>query len=63
MYVLSFVSQPIIERYSGLFMLIQALTRTGYLYLLAVIRAGLIGFVPALKAYRNSLADSLMLRL
>jgi hypothetical protein len=55
---LSLVSQPITERHSGLFMPIQALTRTGYLYLRAVIRAGvLIGFVPALKAYRNSLAD------
>jgi putative ABC transport system permease protein len=62
--VLSFVSQPIIERHSGLFMPIQALTQTGYLYLLAVIRAGLlIGFVPAFKAYRNSLADGLTLRL
>jgi putative ABC transport system permease protein len=63
-YVLSFVSQPIIERHFGLFMPIQALTPTGYLYLLAVIGAGLlIGLVPALKAYRNSLADGLTMRL
>jgi putative ABC transport system permease protein len=63
-YALSFVAQPIIERHFGLFMPIQALTPTGYLYLLAVAVAGLlIGFVPALKAYRNSLADGLTVRL
>jgi putative ABC transport system permease protein len=63
-YGLLLVSQPIIERHFGLFMPIQALTRTGYLYLLAVIGAGLlIGFVPAFKAYRNSLADGLTVRL
>lgn len=63
-YALSFTAQPIIEQHFGLFMPIQALTLTGYLYLLAVIGAGLlIGFVPALKAYRNSLADGLTVRL
>jgi putative ABC transport system permease protein len=63
-YALSFTAQPIIERHFGLFMPIQALTLTGYLYLLAVSGAGLlIGFVPALKAYRNSLADGLTVRL
>jgi putative ABC transport system permease protein len=63
-YVLLSVSQPLVEGHFGLFMPIQALTRTGYLYLLAVIGAGLlIGFVPAFKAYRNSLADGLTVRL
>jgi putative ABC transport system permease protein len=63
-YALSFTSQPLIERHFGLFMPIQALTATGYLYLLAVIVAGvLIGFIPAIKAYRNSLADGLTVRL
>jgi putative ABC transport system permease protein len=63
-YGLLLVSQPIIEGRFGLFMPIQALTRTAYLYLLAVIGAGLlIGFVPAFKAYRNSLADGLTVRL
>jgi putative ABC transport system permease protein len=63
-YMLSFVSQPFIERHFGLFMPIQALTVTGYLYLLAVLVAGaLIGFIPAIKAYRNSLADGLTVRL
>jgi putative ABC transport system permease protein len=63
-YALSFVSQPLIERHFGLFMPIQALTVTGCLYLLAVLVAGvLIGFIPAIKAYRNSLADGLTVRL
>jgi putative ABC transport system permease protein len=63
-YALSFLTQPIIEQHFGLFMPIQALTPTGYLYILTVIVAGLlIGFVPALKAYRNSLADGLTVRL
>lgn len=47
-------------RHFGLFIPIQPLTMTAYLYVLAVIVAGLlIGFVPALRAYRNSLADGL----
>ena len=63
-YVLSFLSQPIVERHFGLFIPIQPLTTTGYLYVLAVIVAGLlIGFVPALRAYRHSLADGLAMRL
>jgi putative ABC transport system permease protein len=63
-YALSFMAQPVIEQHFGLFMPIQALTPTGYLYILAVIVGGLlIGFVPALKAYRNSLTDGLTVRL
>ena len=63
-YALSFLSQPIVERHFGLFNPIQPLTMTAYLYVLAVIVAGLlIGFVPALRAYRNSLADGLAMRL
>jgi putative ABC transport system permease protein len=63
-YVLSFLSQPIVEGHFGLFIPIQPLTLTAYLYVLAVIVAGLlIGFVPALRGYRNSLADGLTMRL
>jgi putative ABC transport system permease protein len=63
-YTLSFLSQPIVEQHFGLFIPIQPLTMTAYLYVLAVIVAGLlIGFVPALRAYRNSLADGLAMRL
>jgi putative ABC transport system permease protein len=51
-------------RHFGLFIPIQPLTMTAYLYVLAVIVAGLlIGFVPALRAYRNSLANGLAMRL
>jgi putative ABC transport system permease protein len=63
-YVLSFLSQPLVEQHFGLFIPIQPLTVTAYLYILGVIVAGLlIGFVPALRAYRNSLADGLTMRL
>jgi putative ABC transport system permease protein len=63
-YGLLLVSQLLIERQFGLFIPIQALTPTAYLYLFAVVIAGLlIGFVPAFKAYRNSLADGLTVRL
>jgi putative ABC transport system permease protein len=63
-YVLSFLSQPLVERHFGLFIPIQALTTTAYLYVLAIVVAGvLIGFVPAIRAYRNSLADGLSMRL
>jgi putative ABC transport system permease protein len=63
-YALSLGSQPLIERHFGFFMPIQPLTVMGYLYLGAVLLAGvLIGFIPAIKAYRNSLADGLTVRL
>lgn len=63
-YALSLGSRPLIERHFGLFLPIQPLTVTAYLYLLAVLVAGvLIGFIPAIKAYRNSLADGLTVRL
>jgi putative ABC transport system permease protein len=57
------LAQPIIERRFGLFIPITAPTPTGYVYLGTVIVAGLlIGFVPAVKAYRNALADGLSIR-
>ena len=63
-YVLSFLSQPLVEQHFGLFIPIQPLTVTAYFYVLGVIVAGLlIGFVPALRAYRHSLADGLTMRL
>lgn len=63
-YLLSIASQPVIERHFGLFIPIQPLTLAGYLYLASVVSAGLlIGFVPAVKAYRNALSDGLSVRL
>jgi putative ABC transport system permease protein len=55
-----FVLQTPIEMHFGLYLPIVPLSRTMYLYLAAVVVAGaLIGFVPGVKAYRNSLIDGL----
>jgi putative ABC transport system permease protein len=63
-YGLSFSLQPIVEREFGLYLPIQAPTTTGWIYLGGVLVAGiLIGFVPAWKAYRNTLSDGLSVRL
>jgi putative ABC transport system permease protein len=52
--------QPVVENRFGLFLPIESPTTAGDTYLVAVIAAGLaIGFVPAVKAYRNSLVDGL----
>lgn len=62
-YVLLVLLKGFIESNFGLYLPIQPPTRTAYLYLGAVIAASfLIGVVPAVKAYRNSLADGLTLR-
>jgi putative ABC transport system permease protein len=56
--------QPVVEREFGLYLPMAAPTPTGWLYLSGVIIAGLlIGFVPAWKAYRNTLSDGLSVRL
>ena len=63
-YGLSYALQPVVERQFGLYLPIQAPTQTSLLYLAGVIVAGiLIGFVPAWKAYRNTLSDGLSVRL
>jgi len=63
-YVLSITFQPIVEQHFGLYVPIQAPTTTGWIYLGAVAVAGLfIGFIPAWKAYRNTLSDGLSVRL
>ncbi|CAN5726691.1 ABC transporter permease [soil metagenome] len=55
--------QGVVESTFGLYLPVQPPTRTAYLDLLAVVAASfLIGLVPAVKAYRNSLADGLTLR-
>jgi putative ABC transport system permease protein len=49
-YVVSFISPPIVQRHFGFFIPSQPLTVTAYLDVLAVIVAGLLrGFVPALR--------------
>jgi putative ABC transport system permease protein len=63
-YGLLLILQPVIEDHFGLYIPIRALSSVEYGYALATLVAGCgIGLVPALKAYRNTLADGLSMRL
>jgi putative ABC transport system permease protein len=63
-YLLLIAGQPIIEGNFGLYIPIRALGSVEYLYIGIVCAAGfLVGFVPAFRAYRNTLADGLSVRL
>lgn len=63
-YALSAATQPVVEQRFGLFLPIVAPTTASWIYIAAVVSAGLlIGFVPAVKAYRNALSDGLSVRL
>jgi putative ABC transport system permease protein len=63
-YGLLLVFQPVVENHFGLYIPIRALSSVEYGYAVATLLAGCaIGFVPALKAYRNTLADGLSMRL
>jgi putative ABC transport system permease protein len=58
------MSQGPVERQFGLYLPIRSLGTVEYMYLAGVIVAGtLIGIVPAYRAYRNTLADGLAVRL
>ena len=62
-YGLSIIFQPIVEQQFGLYVPVQPPTVTGWIYLGSVLVAGLlIGFIPAWKAYRNTLSDGLSVR-
>ena len=62
-YVLLSVGQSIVEAQVGLFIPIRPPGSTELLFLGAVVTAGfLMGFVPALKAYRTALHDGLTVR-
>ena len=62
-YALLAIAKGFVETQFGLYLPIQPPTSTAWLYLGAVIAASfLIGIVPAIKAYRNSLADGLTIR-
>jgi putative ABC transport system permease protein len=57
------LAQPWVESQFGLFLPIAGLARIEWIYLGAVVVAGfLIGFVPAVKAYRTALHDGLAVR-
>jgi putative ABC transport system permease protein len=63
-YMLLLAVQGPIEQQFGLHIPIRPLGTLEYMYVGAVIAAGfIIGFVPAVKAYRNTLADGLSVRL
>lgn len=63
-YGLLLVFQPVVEDHFGLYIPIRGLSGVEYGYALATLVAGCaIGLVPALKAYRNTLADGLSVRL
>ena len=62
-YVLLSAGQPIVEAQVGLFIPIRPPGSIELLFLGAVVAAGfLMGFVPALKAYRTALHDGLAVR-
>jgi len=57
------VAQPLIEASTGLQVSLQFLTATNLWILLAVVVAGfLVGLIPALKAYKLSVADGMTVR-
>jgi putative ABC transport system permease protein len=59
-YLILSLGQGAIEARSGIHLAMRGLGTTEWSYLALVLGAGtLIGFVPALKAYRNSLSDGL----
>ena len=63
-YAFCVLAQPLVENKFGLYLPIQAPTPLAWAYLGVVVGAGvLIGFVPAIRAYRNALADGLGVRL
>jgi putative ABC transport system permease protein len=63
-YGLLFVLQPVVEDHFGLYIPLKPLSGVEYGYVLATLVAGcVIGLVPAFKAYRNTLADGLSMRL
>lgn len=63
LYMLLFITQPILEREFGLFIPIHPLSVYDVTVLGVIIGCGLLmGSVPALRAYRHSLADGLTIR-
>jgi putative ABC transport system permease protein len=63
LYLLLFISQPIIDSRFGIFIEIGGLSSYEWMLLGAVVTAGfLVGSIPSYRAYRLSLADGLSVR-
>ena len=64
LYITLFVSQPLLESYFGLFIPIQPPSVKDLIILGVIILNGmLMGLIPALRAYRQSLSDGMTIRL
>jgi putative ABC transport system permease protein len=64
MYGLLYFIRPWLESNFSVYLPIEALSRTEWIYLAAIFCTGtLAGFIPAIKAYRNSLQDGLTVKL
>ena len=64
LYIALIISQPILESYFGLFVSVDFLTYQDMILLVGIIFAGmLMGLIPAIKAYRQSLSDGMTVRL
>lgn len=64
LYVALIVGQPLIDRAFGLFLPIEAPTLRELWFLLGVVAAGaIVSLLPALRAYRLSLADGMLVRI
>ena len=62
-YLAFWLGQPIIEKQFGLFLPMKPLSEIEWIYLGSALVGGiLMGWVPAVKAYRNSLQDGLTIR-
>ena len=64
LYIALFVSQPILEAHFGLFISTDSLSYQDIILLIGIVFAAmLMGLIPAIKAYRQSLADGMSVRL
>ena len=64
LYIALFVSQPLLEAYLGLFIPVDSISYKDMILLVGIVFAGmLMGVIPAIKAYCQSLADGMTIRL
>jgi len=64
LYIALIASQPILEAHFGLFISVDSLSYEDIILLVGIVLAGMfMGLIPAIKAYRQSLADGMTVRL